>query len=322
MNIIFFDKALTSSDWLNFWGNIIGAMLGVVGAFCVMLLQLKREREKNRKEKIDNTFFNLLTLFQNVKAELDTDKFIEHIEYNINQKIKEIRDKEFADKFSKEKSSFIEDVKNFNDSTEKKYDGQCNDIIRELEYGKDGKYSYEIGYLFQMVVDDDKEIFEEKFDNINTFIDSYTNKGSEPTYEVIKEDYIVGLIRKIFITFERGSGNYFRALYRCLKYIMDAELTMDEKKFYSGVLRGILSSDEMLIVFYNCIYFEKGEKFKELLEEREGGKRLDFFGDKKDLENLENGYDLPFFSKEKLLFPEYDMRHLKELINGTPTKVN
>ncbi|MBK4109810.1 abortive phage infection protein, partial [Lactococcus petauri] len=62
--------------------------------------------------------------------------------------------------------------------------------------------------------------------------------------------------------------------------------------------------------------------FKELLEKTEKGKRLDFFGDKKDLENLKNGYDLPFFSKEKLLFPEYDMRYLEELINGTPTKAN
>ncbi|MFK4842136.1 putative phage abortive infection protein [Lactococcus petauri] len=119
-----------------------------------------------------------------------------------------------------------------------------------------------------------------------------------------------------------NSGNYFRTLYRCLKYIMDSELTMDEKKFYSGVLRGILSADEMLVVFYNCIYFEKGEKFKELLEKTEKGKRLDFFGDKKDLERLEENNDLPFFSKRKLLFKEYDMKHLKELINGTPVKVN
>lgn len=58
------------------------------------------------------------------------------------------------------------------------------------------------------------------------------------------------------------------ALYRCLKYIINFDLKMEDKKFYSGVLRGILSSDEMLVVFYNCMYFEKGEKFKELLEKR------------------------------------------------------
>ena len=75
---------------------------------------------------------------------------------------------------------------------------------------------------------------------------------------------------------------------------------MEDKKFYSGVLRGILSSKEMLVVFYNCMYFEKGEKFKELLEKEEKGKRIDFFGDKEDL-----------------LFSETDMQKLEELIKGT-----
>lgn len=78
----------------------------------------------------------------------------------------------------------------------------------------------------------------------------------------------------------------------------------------------------MLAVFYNCIYYERGEKFKELLEKSQNDKRIDFFGDKKDLENLNKGYDLPFFSKKNFLFPEYDMGHLEELINGIPTKAN
>ncbi|MCJ7969268.1 MAG: putative phage abortive infection protein [Lactococcus lactis] len=97
---------------------------------------------------------------------------------------------------------------------------------------------------------------------------------------------------------------------------MDSDLKMEDKKFYSGVLRGVLSSKEMLLVFYNCMYFEKGEKFKELLEKEEKGKRIDFFGDKNDLENLTEGYDLPFFSKEDLLFSETDMQKLEGLIKG------
>ncbi len=97
---------------------------------------------------------------------------------------------------------------------------------------------------------------------------------------------------------------------------MDSDLKMEDKKFYSGVLRGVLSSKEMLLVFYNCMYFEKGEKFKELLEREENGKRIDFFGDEEDLKNLDKGYDLPFFSKEDLLFSEKDMQKLEELIKG------
>ncbi|WP_461216661.1 hypothetical protein [Lactococcus cremoris] len=62
------------------------------------------------------------------------------------------------------------------------------------------------------------------------------------------------------------------------------------------------------------MYFEKGEKFKELLEKEEDGKRIDFFGDKEDLKNLHKGNDLPFFSKKDLIFSEKDMQKLEELI--------
>ncbi|MFK4839714.1 putative phage abortive infection protein [Lactococcus petauri] len=321
MNIIFLDTNFTNSDWLNFWGNIIGSALGVVGAFLVMFWQLKKEREKNSKEKIDNTFFNLLTLFQNVKEDLDTDKFIKAIgRETIRHKHNE-RDKYFTDKFSKEKEQFIQDIKSFNKQTNKRYDGMCNEILYMIENGKDQNYVFELKFYSKLIEKKHFEIFNEKVKNIIEYSNSYRDTNSEFPYE-LNESGIIEIVKKVFIEFEGDSGNYFRTLYRCLKYIMVAELTMDEKKFYSGVLRGILSPDEMLIVFYNCIYFEKGEKFKELLEKSEKGKRLDFFGDKKDLESLEENNDLPFFSKRKLLFKEYDMKHLKELINGTPVKVN
>lgn len=158
------------------------------------------------------------------------------------------------------------------------------------------------------------ELFEECAKDLNEFVDD-KNGGISFKYEV-DEEIIKECVEKGFLKNKYYSGNYFRALYRCLKYIMDSDLEMEDKKFYSGVLRGILSSDEMLVVFYNCMYFEKGEKFKELLEREEDGKRIDFFGDKNDLKNLSEGYDLPFFSKEDLLFSETDMQKLEELIKG------
>ncbi|ADJ59634.1 abortive phage infection protein [Lactococcus lactis] len=216
--------------------GLIGAILGVLGAYLVMKKQLKAQNEQYRKDKIDNTFFNLLGLFQNVREELDSSEIISDIKY-----------------------------------------------LRGLKIGKD-PYS-----IFKSI-------------DVNNIIN--------------KQDDIVEIINEVFKSSTGYSGNYFRALYRCLKYIMDSDLKMEDKKFYSGVLRGVLSSKEMLLVFYNCMYFEKGEKFKELLEREENGKRIDFFGDEEDLKNLDKGYDLPFFSKEDLLFSEKDMQKLEELIKG------
>lgn len=239
MDILFLENALTNSDWLGFLGNIasgiiglIGAGLGVYGAYSVMQKQLKVENEQYRKDRIDNTFFNLLGLFQNVREELDSSEIISEIKFLKTLKIEE------------DPSSF------------------------------------------------------------------FTSR------DVNKQNNIVEIINKVFKSNNNYSGNYFRALYRCLKYIIDSDLKMEDKKFYSGVLRGILSSKEMLVVFYNCMYFEKGKKFKELLEKEENGKRIDFFGDKEDLKNLDKGNDLPFFGKEDLLFSETDMQKLEELIKG------
>ncbi|WP_332374554.1 hypothetical protein [Lactococcus cremoris] len=88
MDILFLEKALDNSDWLGFLGNIlsgiiglIGAILGVLGAYLVMKKQLKAQNEQYRKDKIDNTFFNLLGLFQNVREELDSSEIISDIKY-------------------------------------------------------------------------------------------------------------------------------------------------------------------------------------------------------------------------------------------------
>lgn len=322
MNIIFFDKALTSSDWLNFWGNIIGAMLGVVGAFCVMLLQLKREREKNRKEKIDNTFFNLLTLFQNVKNEFDTDRFIKAIETEINTHKNLKRLAYYNNELSKRRKQFIKDIDEFDKLTNYSYKGFCSPIKEALNMDIDiGGYNTYINRLLSIVEKTHREDLINYTREMDDFYREYHDKKLGFKYKITETDIPI-ILKEVSLMTDDNSGNYFRALYRCLKYIMVAELTMDEKKFYSGVLRGTLSSDEMLAVFYNSIYYEKGEKFKELLEKSQNGKRLDFFGDKKDLENVNKGYDLPFFSKKKFLFPEYDMRHLEQLINGTSTKTN
>ncbi|MDT2526502.1 MULTISPECIES: hypothetical protein [Lactococcus] len=173
MNIIFFDKALTSSDWLNLWGNIIGAMLGVFGTFLVMFWQLKREREKYSKEKIDSTFFNLLTLFQNVKDELDADKVIPAINYVLNSHKHDEREKYFTDRFSKEKEQFIQDIKFFNEQTNKKYDEMCSTFLQMIEIGKDESYALELHYYSKSVANEDFKMFSEKFKNISEFSNIY-----------------------------------------------------------------------------------------------------------------------------------------------------
>ncbi|WP_396443016.1 putative phage abortive infection protein [Lactococcus lactis] len=324
MDILFLEKALTNSDWLGFKGNIlsgiiglIGAILGVLGAYLVMKKQLKAENEQYRKDKVDNTFFNLLGLFQNVRDELDSSKLLDSIR-RVNFHNKKVqKDKYYEKIFDSKNSEFIEHIEKLSKKTIKI--DECFQLIDELKQKNYNSEAY-IRRLndLERAINYDKTyigLFKECAKDLIDFVD---DKNREITFKYETDEKVIKkCVEDVFLNSKYYSGNYFRALYRCLKYIMDSELTIKDKKFYSGVLRGILSSDEMLVVFYNCMYFEKGEKFKELLEkEEEKGKRIDFFGDEEDLKNLDKGYDLPFFSKKDLIFSEKDMQKLKELIKG------
>lgn len=328
MDILFLAQNFTSefsdSELLSFAGDILsgligllGAGLGVYGAYYVMQKQLKAENEQYRKDKIDNTFFNLLGLFQNVREELDSSNLLVAINSSNSDEEAHLKNKYYEALFESKKSDFIKDIEKFKVETGQ-FDEKSNYLINALEqsYYSSDVYIRVLHNLERVVESENThiELFEECAKDLIDFVNDKNNNNTFK-YEV-DEEIIKKCVENGFLNNEGYSGNYFRALYRCLKYIMDSDLKMEDKKFYSGVLRGILSSDEMLVVFYNCMYFEKGEKFKELLEREENGKRIDFFGDKEDLKNLDKGYDLPFFSKEDLIFSEKDMQKLEELIKG------
>lgn len=59
-------------------------------------------------------------------------------------------------------------------------------------------------------------------------------------------------------------GHYFRNIYQIIKYI-DLS-TVDDKKFYSNLLRAQLSDYELGLLFYNCISDLGSTKFKSLIE--------------------------------------------------------
>ena len=76
-------------------------------------------------------------------------------------------------------------------------------------------------------------------------------------------------------------SHYFRNLYRIYKIVDEAnfnassdhnsDYNKEKKKFYTGIIRAQLSNDELILLFYNCIYGHGQSKFKPL------AKRYDMF---------------------------------------------
>ena len=89
--------------WVLGW-NLIGSAIGVLGAFLVLKeqvnydrdalrKQIDEEKEQNKRQQVDNTFFNLLDMQVKIKSAINEENntiesFYEHIELEANEMIK------------------------------------------------------------------------------------------------------------------------------------------------------------------------------------------------------------------------------------------
>ena len=72
--------------------------------------------------------------------------------------------------------------------------------------------------------------------------------------------------RRFHDNFHSHVGHYFRNLYHILKFINESPAIEEEKKLYGRLVRAQLSSDELVLLFYNCLSKVGVEKFKPLVE--------------------------------------------------------
>ncbi len=74
---------------------------------------------------------------------------------------------------------------------------------------------------------------------------------------------------EFYLKYEYLLGHYYRNLYRIIKYVNETDLIEEKlKQEFRGILRAQLSSFELMMLFYNVMYSEKGEKFKDQLKHK------------------------------------------------------
>lgn len=119
-------------------------------------------------------------------------------------------------------------------------------------------------------------LYQERFIN-GAFVHEFarSHKGEESLYS----DDINGHYLKFHKLYGHMVGHYFRNIYQILKYIDSS--TVEDKKFYSNLLRAQLSDYELGLLFYNCLSDLGNEKFKPLIEE------FEFFEHLHQLEGIE-----------------------------------
>ena len=297
ISVDLFGKIGTIGDF--FGGTMVGllsfASLLFVSAAVVMQkeeLRLQREEvmktrkefeitnETMKKQAFDSTFFNLISLQKEILIEIKFDgeqgrAAITKLFNKLEKTIFNERQYELFDTISA--------------TTHSKTLGILNDIINIYYNDKNFSVEYlnKISDMIQIGNRIDEKEFNIEEEQIDSSDEEYRKflirffRGRKnflvENYGVpyLEEDYQwrVDIYEGFYSENENYIGHYFRNLYRIVKYIFESELSRENQKTYIGILRAQLSATELIMLYYNINYSNKGKKFKDLLEKNE----MDFF---------------------------------------------
>lgn len=325
----------TPDGWLGYWGGIFGSVIGVIGALLVL-------REQINAEKIDNTFFNLLNIhndtinrFRNLKddnSDYDVfDRIYDAMQANIKKhRTDEIRNSmlNFVEKnkenFASTVQSMLYGISNLNaDQYEelKPHEKHHNKLIQDLIYDlnennrilKDavGSSNYTnmlkyIDSIYTSVYSTNRYSFVIPYagDGFNEFYKLYINM-IEQIDSKIDENYKRMIIEMSLQDYYGEIGNYFRIFHRIIKLIDENISDLDSKANYIGFLRAMINEKEMIVIFYNAFYSQRGQGLGDYL------RFTNFFGDIDDLP-IEEGKQPQHFSKNILLWRNDDIEKMRE----------
>ena len=346
--------------WLGFWGGVIGSGLGVVGAFLVLNKQIKQDKIESKKSKIDNTFFNLLDMFTQLKErrvneELFINYYADLQKYAVAQ-IKEIGTKKVLnnpDVVGNLKDLYllyIEEIKvrleNQNidvskvpdnldqklgyliDEFSKFFPHKTNDELKEFHFISvdltnaavqlpplieriksehyNSNYSYSLISELKSIYTTAEnlnigDVIREQLQPLIIEISKYENANDFSLISSNEDKEII--VTKVSDIYYSRLVSYFKLTHRIIKYINDNVEDSTEKNEYIGFFRSTMDETEMLVIFYNSFFSEKGKGLGHQLS------KIPFFG--KPGELGENDGFVQHFNRQKLLWPEEDLEIMR-----------
>lgn len=117
-------------------------------------------------------------------------------------------------------------------------------------------------------------------DSFRFLVEEFEQQCVLPNKKINQIDQIVKAYEEFYSRRERLIGHYFRHLYNIIKYIDKSEILdkadgegIDYRAMYAKITRSMLSVNEMLLIFYNCLTPERQDetrpfvkRFKPLVE--------------------------------------------------------
>ena len=112
------------------------------------------------------------------------------------------------------------------------------------------------------------------------YLKGFYNNSKYRTSKQMKDNIKINALYEEFLSHYQWSiGHYFRHLYNTVKFVDQHRFIkeFEDKKTYTDLIRAQLSSNELGLLFYNCLS-DRGAKFKCLVEKYALLKDIDFEG--------------------------------------------
>ena len=95
---------------------------------------------------------------------------------------------------------------------------------------------------------------------VNRLEHEYSSRKRKSIHD--EKELVISAYEKFYKEHQVELGHYFRYLYNIFKYINNSKI--ENKSFYSNLVRAQLSNHELVIIFYNCLSSYGKNKFMPL----------------------------------------------------------
>lgn len=180
-----------------------------------------------QKQRFENTFFQLLNLHSDI--------------------VDKLRIKPIDGETYEKREFFIGAIKDLKYRSDAKY--FIYSAINKLEADQINDFknnrAAEHAFFSSLENDEIKNLKELS----NTEIDNFICEPLENKEKIVQKEY-----EKFFHRYQYNLGHYFRNLYHIFKYLYKSKLIpIEEKQFYCNIVRAQLSTDELVLIFYNSL---------------------------------------------------------------------
>ncbi|KGR75053.1 putative phage abortive infection protein [Ureibacillus sinduriensis] len=260
------------------------------------LIQARKEyaitNQTLKKQQFETTFFHMVGLHHQILSDMSLDekesreliknlffefKFKSHkafIEYKLNNELSYEQIKIMYEEISV--SDFENDIKVKMGLNTYYIDAYLSELNNNPN---SDRVPYNFKEFYEEHLKTDEHLLKDNLEEVKNRILKAVVKGRyfSPYFNTIKNkekwnSTKIHRYTKFYTKYEYLIGHYYRNLYRIIKFINETELLeKEERKEYRGILRAQLSSYELMMLFYNVMYSEKGKRFKDQL------KGLNFF---------------------------------------------